>query len=103
MGVLAAMLLLLADPGDGLAKAMLPIYAKEAEAYSFAVESAPGQPLELKKEPIFEWLNPVRQDTQGALHVWLRDGRPAALACIFSYPHDKLPGREVVHELHALV
>ncbi len=102
MGVLAAMVLLLADPVDGLAKAMLPIYAKEAEAYSFAAASAPGQPLELRKEPIFEWLNAVRQDTQGTLFVWLRDGRPSALACIFSYPHDKLAGREVVHELHAL-
>ena len=102
MGVLAAMLLLLADPPDGLAKAMLPIYAKEAQTYSIAVASDPKRPLELTKEPIFEWLNPARQDTQGTLFVWLRDGRPAALACIFSYPHDKLPGRQVVHELHAL-
>jgi hypothetical protein len=36
------------------------------------------------------------------LFLWLRDGRPAALACIFSHPDEKLPGRRVMHELHAL-
>ena len=48
------------DPDDGLAKKMLPIYVKEAEAYSLAVESAPKKQLELKKEPVFEWANPTR-------------------------------------------
>jgi hypothetical protein len=58
--------------------------------------------LELRKEPVFEWLNPARTAQQGAVFLWLRDGRPAALACIFSHPHEKLPGRQIVHELHAL-
>ena len=103
MDVLSLTLLVIAaDPGDGLAKKMLPIYLKEAEAYAMAVESAPKKVLELKKEPVFEWLNRARGDTQGTLFVWLRDGRPSALASVFSYPHDKLPGRMVMHELHAL-
>ena len=38
-----------ADPDDGLAKKMLPIYAKEVAEYSLAVESAPKKELELKK------------------------------------------------------
>jgi len=96
------LLLVAADPADGLAKSMLPIYVKEAESYSMTVESAPKKPLVLRKEPVFEWLNRARGDTQGTLFVWTRDGKPAALACIFSYPHHKLPGRQVVHELHAL-
>src|SRR5262249_28271866 len=80
-----------------------PIYVKEAEAYSLAVESAPKQVLELKKEPVFDWLNPTRNGTQhGAIFLWVRDGRPAALACIFSHPHEKLPARVLLHELHAL-
>jgi hypothetical protein len=91
-----------ADGDDGLAKKMLPIYTKEAEEYSLTVESAPKKQLELKKEPIFEWANPARNDQQGVLFVWLRDGRPAAVVCTFSYPHAKLPGRVVTHELHAL-
>jgi hypothetical protein len=103
MGIIGLILVLFADPpSDSLAKKMLPIYVKEAEAYSLAVESAPKQALELNKEPVFEWANPARSDQQGAVFLWLRDGRPAALACIFSHPHDKLPGRQVMHELHAL-
>jgi len=96
------LLLVAADPADSLAKKMLPIYLKEVEGYSLAVESAPKKQLELKKEPVFEWLNPARSDQQGTVFLWVRDGRPAALACIFSHPHEKLAGRQVVHELHAL-
>jgi hypothetical protein len=103
MGFLSLLLVLAADdPADSVAKKMLPIYVKEVETYALAVESAPDRPLELKKEPVFEWLNPARNTQQGALFVWLRDGRPAALACIFSCPHEKLPGRRINHELHAL-
>jgi hypothetical protein len=91
-----------ADTDGGLSKKMLPIYIKEAEAYSMAAESDPKKELEFRKEPVFEWLNRSRGDTQGALFVWLHDGRPAAIATIFSWPHEKLPGRVVAHELHAL-
>ena len=103
MGILSLILVLGADEsGEPLAKKMLPIYVTEVAAYSLAVESAPNQTLELKKEPVFEWSNPARTDQQGAVFLWLRDGRPAALGCIFSHPHAKLPGRQIVHELHAL-
>jgi hypothetical protein len=91
-----------ADADDSLARKMLPIYVKEVEGYCLAVESAPKKALELKKEPVFEWVNPARSAQQGAVFLWLRDGRPAALGCIFSHPHAKLPGRLIVHELYAL-
>lgn len=103
MNALGMLLVLAAaDTDDGLSKKMLPIYVKEAESYTLAVESAPKKALELKKEPVFEWLNPARIGQQGAVFLWLRDGRPAALACIFSTPHERLPGRRINHELHAL-
>jgi hypothetical protein len=103
VGALTLILVLAAaEPSDSLAKKMLPIYVKDAETYSVAVEAAPAQAAELRKEPVFEWLNPARGDTQGAVFLWLRHGRPVALACIFSHPHDRLPGRQIVHELHAL-
>src|SRR5262245_41413916 len=103
MGALSLVLLLAAaEPDDGLAKKMLPIYLKEAEGYALAVESDPKKSLELKKEPVFEWLNPARNTQQGAVFLWLRDGRPAALGCFFSAPREKWNGRMVMHELHAL-
>jgi hypothetical protein len=97
------LLLAPADPDDGLAKKMLPIYRKEIAEYSLAVESAPNKQLELRKEPIFDWSNPVRQGVQqGVVFLWLRDGRPAAFGCIFSEPEGRLKGRKVIHEFHAL-
>jgi hypothetical protein len=105
MGTLSLILVLAAaDADDGLAKKMLPIYLKEAAEYSLAVESAPGKALERTREPVFEWSNPARLGLQqGVVFLWLRDGRPAALGCIFSHPTPRLPGgRKVVHEFHAL-
>jgi hypothetical protein len=93
-----------ADPDDGLAKKMLPIYVKEVAEYSLAVESDPKKELELKKEPIFEWTNPIRSaPQQGAVFLWLRNGRPAAVCGPFSLkdPDDR-PGRRIMHEFHAL-
>ena len=88
-----ALLLATADPDDGLSKKMLPIYVKEAETYSIAAGSDAKGALELKKEPVFEWVNPARNTQQGAVFLWLRDGRPAALGCFFSAPRPKWASR----------
>ncbi len=107
-GSLVLLLCLLLAPGaddasSALAKKMLPVYSKDAADYSIAVASAPAKALELKKEPVFEWSNPTREGAQqGVVFLWLRDGRPAALGSIFSQPHDKPAGRQVIHEFHAL-
>jgi hypothetical protein len=104
MGLFGLLLVLAADePVESLAKKMLPIYVREISEYSMAVESAPRKPLDRTKEPVFEWSNPVRVGVQqGVVFLWLRDGRPAALGCIFSEPEGRLNGRKVIHEFHAL-
>lgn len=91
-----------AEPDDAVARKMLPVYVREAAEYTIAVESAPKKPLEPKKDPVFEWLNPARNTQHGMEFVWLRDGRPAALGCFFSAPRPQYNGRAVMHELHAL-
>jgi hypothetical protein len=105
MGIFSLILVLAADePGDGLAKKMLPIYRKEIAEYSIAVESAPKKKLDLQNEPVLEWTNPVREVwlVQGVVFLWLRDGRPAALGGIFSHPAPTWKGRKVLHEFVAL-
>ena len=90
-------------PAEALAKTMLPTYVREAAEYAIAVESAPKQALDFKKEPVFEWSNPTREGVQqGVVFLWLRDGRPAALGCVFSEPEGRHRGRKVMHEFHAL-
>ena len=92
------------DPKDTVAKKMLPIYLAEAKNYSIAVASEPKKPLDVKPEPVFEWSNPTRNGgQQGVVFLWLRDGRPSAVGCIFSSPDVKFPGaRRIEHEFHAL-
>jgi hypothetical protein len=104
VGLLCLLILVVVDePVDASAKKMLPIYVREATEYSLAVESAPKKELELKKEPVFEWTNPLRSTPQqGVVFLWLRNGRPAAIGSIFSQKDDSLPGRRIAHELHAL-
>jgi hypothetical protein len=104
MALLSLFLVLAADDtAENLAKTMLPIYQKEISEYSLAVESKPKKELERTPEPVFDWSNPVRQGLQqGVVFLWLRDGRPAALGCIFSEPEGMLKGRKLVHEFHAL-
>ena len=106
MGFLSLLLVLAsAEPDGALSEKLLPIYRAEAGEYSIAIESAPNKPLELKKEPVFDWSNPTRVlgGQQGVVFLWLREGRPAALGCIFSEPYPQLPGgRKIMHELHAL-
>jgi hypothetical protein len=104
MAFLGLFLVLAADDkAESLAKRMLPIYKKEIAEYSLAVESAPKKELERTKDSVFEWSNPVRQGLQqGAVFLWLRDGRPAALGCIFSQPEGRPFGRRIIHEFHAL-
>jgi len=105
MSLLAFLLMVVADnPKDAIAKKMLPIYLKEAKDYSIAVASAPRNPLELKPEPVFEWSNPTRNGgQQGVVFMWLRDGRPSAVGCIFSSPAPGFPAaRRIEHEFHAL-
>jgi len=103
--VLPLVLLLIApdNPSETLAKKMLPVYVQEASEYSIAVDRDPKKALEFKKEPVFEWSNPVREGLQqGVVFLWVHEGRPAVIASIFSQPHDKPSGRQLSHELHAL-
>jgi len=92
------------DPADVLAKKMLPIYRKEMAEYSIAVERAPKEKLELQKEPVHSWTNPVRERrlVHGVVFLWLRDGRPAALGGIFSHPAPGWEGHKILHEFLAL-
>lgn len=103
MFILGVVLLLGADDSlESLSKWLKPIYVKEVAEYAIAVESAPDKPLQLKQESIFECVNPARSAQHGAVFLWLRDGRPAALACIYSASRPQLGGRLIMHELHAL-
>ncbi len=53
-----------------------------AEQYDM---QAGGEKLSLRKQPLMHWQNPERQQDQGALYVWEKNGRPQVLGSIFTY------------------
>ena len=64
------------------------------------VEKAPRK-FTLRAAPVLRWSQPVRGGDDGAVYVWLDQGRPAVIGSIFAWP---LPDgvRVVAHEMHAL-
>jgi hypothetical protein len=59
------------------------------------------EPLELRKQPIYEWTNPVRAAQQdGLVFLWTSRGRAEAVGTIFSSTAG--PMRGFTHEFHSL-
>lgn len=87
------------------ARALAKLNADEAAAYQMYLDEAHKQSLELRKQPIFSWTNVLREDGQtGHIYVWMKDGRPEAVATFFSAFANwaKPPRRAIVHEFHTL-
>jgi len=42
-------------------------------------------PLEMRQEPVLRWPNPTREVPEGATFVWVLDGRPEAIGCIWKH------------------
>jgi hypothetical protein len=70
-------------------------------ASEYRMSAADSKALKLVEEPVLKWSQPVRGGQDGAIFVWLHDGRPAAIGAFFIWPNrDGRMG--VSHELHAL-
>jgi hypothetical protein len=51
--------------------------------------TADGDALDTPKESVLRWTNPFDGRVYGNTYVWLRDGQPAAVGCLYRhfYPH----------------
>jgi hypothetical protein len=83
-------------PPDGAAQAALAEFVADAKAYTMTLRGAKEVPLEFSPQPVLHWGNPARNGEDGAVFVWLADGRPAAIGSVFQYP-----ARGVVIRKHA--
>ena len=102
--LLTLMLLAAEDPAasPSAADALLALHRADAEAWKMIVGEGEGQTeAALNPKPIYIWTNPTRSGGQnGAVFVWLHQGRPVVIGSIFSHPEK---GRRMVcHELHSL-
>ncbi len=72
-----------------------------AGEYEICSADSPRRACSLRTTPVLRWNQPVRGGDDGAVYVWLDNGRPAAIGTVFAWP---LPegDRIVTHEMHAL-
>lgn len=77
------------------------IFREMAGEYVMAPAADAPRKFLLRSAPVLRWSQPVRGGDDGAVYVWLDEGRPAVIGSIFAWP---LPDgvRVVAHEMHAL-
>jgi hypothetical protein len=80
---------------------LLEIYTGEAATYNIYRDSSRQQKVELQRDPVYVWTNPVREGGQdGVVFVWTCQGRAEILSCFFSFP--AVGKRDLYHEFHSL-
>ena len=79
----------------------LPILRQHAEEYQITFRDPNMKSPRPLSEPILRWTQPVRGGDDGAVFLWVSDGRPEAVGTVFTY---RSPGslRALQHEVHSL-
>ncbi len=72
-------------PAPARLKAIAEFKADSAD-YAIRLDSRPNDKLALRKEPLLHWGNPARNGEDGAVFVWMLDGRPQVIGSVFSFP-----------------
>jgi hypothetical protein len=81
-------------------RAELEELKQAAARYRITTDAEPPRNLILLPEPALHWTNPLRRTFDGAVFLWVVDGRPEAVASLYRYTHE---GRIVEdHEFQSL-
>jgi hypothetical protein len=73
--------------------------AAEVHSYEIHVGDVNGPRLELVEQPALKWSNTYEATVFGSVHLWTREGRPAAIASLYKFFTTK---DEFSAELHSL-
>ncbi len=87
-------------PPAGAPEAALESFIADAKAYSISVPGARAVQLEFTAKPLLHWGNPARNGEDGAVFVWLKEGRPEAIGSVFEFPQRGSLVRK--HAFHSL-
>ncbi len=74
-------------------------FTKEAAEYDLRLSNSPSTPLQVLPTPLLKWSNPARTSEDGAVFLWLKDGRPEVIGGMFTYKLQKVFKK---HEFHSL-
>lgn len=75
-------------------------FKADMKRYVMRLDDQPEAELKLREEPLFHWSNPARLGEDGAVFVWLSDGRPQVIGSVFTYRFGAIIRRK--HEYHSL-
>ncbi len=91
-----------APPAKAVRGKWFPLFQRHAAEY--VVRLGPDAKFEARMlpEPVLRWSQPVRGGDDGALYLWVREGKPVAAVTFFTF---KWPDglRSLNHEKHSLV
>ncbi len=88
------------QPPKARRERLLELYRGEATSYVIHRDSDRHEKVELRRDPLYSWTNPVRSDGQdGDVFVWTCRGRAEVGGTFFSYP--SMGPRSLNHELHS--
>ena len=80
---------------------LMEIYSNDAAGYTIHRDASRKERVELQREPVYVWTNPVREGGQdGVVFVWTCRGRSEVLGTFFSFP--ATGERKLYHEFHSL-
>src|SRR4051812_41168346 len=77
------------------------IFRKQAAAYRFTFEGDEQKKVDVTRDPILFWSQPVRGGEDGGVYLWTSSGRPVAIGTFFIWPPAE-GGNAITHELHTL-
>lgn len=75
-------------------------FKADARQYVMRLNARLDAPFTLREEPLLHWGNPARTGEDGAVFVWLLDGRPQVVGSVFTYRLPMVIRRK--HEYHSL-
>jgi len=80
----------------------VPVFERHAGEYVIRVGEDAKEEARRLPDPVLRWWQPVRGGDDGALYLWVHEGRPVAAVTFFTF---KLPEgvRWITHEHHSLV
>jgi hypothetical protein len=97
--LLAAALPTFADASD---LSPLELFQQEAQSYEMRLGDARPSLLELAAKPVLHWGNPAGNGEDGAVFVWLHQGRPEVIGTFFTYRQASTGKTVLKHSLHSL-
>lgn len=75
-------------------------FKADAKQYVMRLDARPDGLFTLREEPLLHWGNPARTGEDGAVFVWMLDGRPQVIGSVFTYRLPNVIRRK--HEYHSL-